>query len=236
MNKKIIIFFSITILLVFLMFFMTIYDFKINNIKTDSKLNVELDKCVDGDTAWFKINGKSKKYRFLSVDSYELDTDYGIIAKDYVCDLLTNAKEIKIEYDIVGKIRDKYERELVWVYVDDELIQEKILSKGYARIKYVYANYKYLENLILIEDKAIKEKLGIWKNYYYKTYNDYYTITFDYTYMNKNVKVLKNNIVELIDNPFIEGCRFIGWKNGNYLFDLSTKIKKDYNLVAKFDC
>ena len=28
---------------------------------SDNKVKVELDKCVDGDTAWFKINNKSKK-------------------------------------------------------------------------------------------------------------------------------------------------------------------------------
>ena len=54
--------------------------------------------------------------------------------------------------------------------------------------------------------------------------------------MNKNIKVLKNSMVDLIDNPYINGCRFVGWKYGNYLFDLSTKINKNYNLSAKFEC
>lgn len=235
MNKKVIIFISIFLFMMFLIF-ISIYDFKINNIKTNKLIKVELDKCVDGDTAWFNIDGKSKKYRFLAIDSPEINTEEGMISSKFVCDILENSNDIKIKYDELGLTKDKYERELVWVYVDGILIQEEILRHGFARIKYIYANYEYLENLINVEDEAIKERLGIWKNYNYETYNDYYTITFDYTYMKKNVKVLKNNIVDLIDNPYIDGCKFIGWKNGNYLFDLSTKIKKDYNLVAKFDC
>ena len=235
MNKKITIFLSILLFIMFLIF-INIYDFKINNIKTNNLIKVELDKCVDGDTAWFKINGKSKKYRFLAVDAPEIDNKDGELASKFVCDILENSKNINIKYDELGVTKDKYERELVWVYVDDRLIQEDILKNGYARIKYIYANYEYLENLMNIEDEAIKERIGIWKNYNYETYNDYYTITFDYTYMKKHVKVLKNNMVDLIDNPYIDGCKFIGWKNGNYLFDLSTKIKKDYNLVAKFEC
>lgn len=235
-NSSKIILISIIILIVFLILFMLLYDSKINNIKTNELKNVELDKCIDGDTAWFRINNKSKKYRFLAIDSPEINTIYGKISSDYVCNLLKNAKNIKIEYDIVGDTRDKYGRELVWVYVNDNLLQEKILEKGYARIKYIYANYEYLDKLFDIENKAIDNRLGIWDDYTYKTYNDYYTVTFDYSYMNKSITVLKNSMIDLIDNPYIKGCRFIGWKNGNYLFDLSTKINKDYKLSAKFDC
>ena len=32
-------------------------------------------------------------------------------------------KDIKIEYDKLGETKDKYERELVWVYVDNELLE-----------------------------------------------------------------------------------------------------------------
>lgn len=235
-KNSLIILLSISLLIVFLGVFMFLYDDKINHIKTNKLINVELDKCVDGDTAWFKIDNKSKKYRFLAIDSPEIDTEDGIISADYVCELLKDAKSIEIEYDIVGGTIDKYERELVWVYVNGELLQEKLLEKGYARIKYIYANYEYLDKLFDIESNAINKRLGIWENYTYETYNDYYTVTFDYSYSNKSITVLKNSMVDLIDNPYIDGCRFIGWRNGNYLFDLSTKINKDYELSAKFDC
>ena len=161
MRKKLVIFLSVIILLIFLVLFMFLYDFKLKNIITDDLISVQLDKCVDGDTAWFKIDGKSKKYRFLAIDAKEIDTNDGKVASNFVCDLLSNANSIELEYDIVGETRDKYGRELVWVYVNNELIQEKILEKGFARIKYVYANYEYLENLIMIENKAINERLGI---------------------------------------------------------------------------
>lgn len=231
-----IIFSSIISLIIFLIIFMFLYDTKLHNIKTNELISVKLDKCIDGDTAWFKTEKNSKKYRFLAIDSPELDTEKGANSAYYVCEILKEAKKIEIEYDIVGYSIDKYGRELVWVYVDGELLQEKLLEKGYAKIKYIYANYEYLDKLFEIENEAINNRLGIWENYTNKVYNDYYTVTFDYSYSNKSVKVLKNSMVDLIDNPYIEGCRFIGWKYGNYLFDLSTKINKDYNLSAKFDC
>lgn len=232
--KKVLISVSICVLILFLSLFITIYD---NTYIDNNKFKVvKFDKCTDGDTAWFKINGKTKKYRFLAIDSPEVDTELGINAKEYVCNILTNAKKIEVEYDVVGEKVDKYKRELVWVYVDGKLLQSDILSKGFAKIKYVYANYEYLEKLKIDENKALNKKIGIWKNYTNKIYNDYYTVTFNYTYKNKSINVLKNNMVDLIDNPYIEGCRFIGWKYGNYLFDLTTKINKDYKLVAEFDC
>ena len=180
--KKTIVIISIFILILFLSLFISIYDDTyINNNKHKE---VELDKCVDGDTAWFKINGKSKKYRFLAIDSPEIDTVTGLISKEYVCNILKNAKKIEIEYDVVGEMVDKYKRELVWVYIDGKLLQSDLISQGLAKIKYIYDNKEYLEELKIKENKAIEEKLGIWKNYTNKTYNDYHTVTFNYTYKN----------------------------------------------------
>ena len=206
------------------------------NIKIEKELiSVELEKCVDGDTAWFKLNGKSKKYRFLAINAPEVDTTLGKSSKEFVCGLLNNSKNIKIEYDDVGEIRDKYKRELVWVYVDNELLQEKILEEGLAEIKYIYAKYKYIDKLISVENNSKINKYGIWEEYDNKTYTEYYTLRIDDLSEIKEEKVLKNSMF-IIDNPIKKGCKFIGWKNINKLFDLSTKIKKDYNLVAKYEC
>jgi len=236
MKKKIILLISIVLLLLFLVIFILIYNYNITNIKTNKRIKVTLSKCVDGDTVWLTNNKIEKKYRLLGIDSPELKDNYGNESKDYTCNFLKNAKTIEIQYDDVGYKKDKYNRELVWVFVDNELLQTKILEKGYAKVKYIYANYEYLNNLYDKENYAIENKIGIWENYGVETYNVYYTVTFDYTYKNKTVNILKNNMIGLIDNPYKEDCRFIGWKNGNYLFDLTTKINKDYKLKAEFDC
>ena len=67
---------------------------------------VTLDKCVDGDTANFKTStGTVYKTRFLAVDTPETVHPtkeveaYGKEASNYTCETLTNAKEIKLEYD-----------------------------------------------------------------------------------------------------------------------------------------
>lgn len=236
MKNKIIVLISIFLLFLFLLLFLVIYNFSLDNIKKNEKIEVKLSKCVDGDTAWFIKDNKEIKYRFLGIDSPEVEDEYGKISTDYVCEKLSNANKIEIKYDEVGYKKDKYNRQLVWVFIDNELLQTKILEKGLAKVKYIYANYEYLDKLYETEDLAIENKVGLWKNYGAETYNDYYTITFDYAYKQKSFKILKNNKVGLIDNPYKEGCKFIGWKNGNYLFDLTTKINKDYKLKPEFDC
>ena len=129
---------------------------------------VTLKKCVDGDTARFIMNGKEIKARFLAIDTPESvhptieDEAFGKEASEYTCDLLTKAKEIILEYDPKSSKTDKYDRHLVWVFVDDVLLQEQLISKGYAQIDYVYGNYKYVEQLEAVEEKAKNKKIGVW--------------------------------------------------------------------------
>ena len=234
-NKKII-FISILFLILFLIIFIFIYNYGFSNFNKDERIKVSLNRCVDGDTVWLNYNNDVKKFRLLGIDTPEVDESLGKDASLYTCKLLSESKTIEIEYDKIGYKRDKYNRELVWIFVDGELLQLKLLDLGFARVRYIYANYLYLESLYDSENNAIDNRVGIWSDYTYHVFNDYYTITFDYTYKNKSVKVLKNSMVGLIENPYKDGCTFVGWKNGNYLFDLSSKINKDYKLKASFDC
>ena len=131
------------------------------------KLEVTLDKCVDGDTAWFNLDNERIKTRFLAINTPESTNKieaYGKEASNYTCNMLTNAKKIEIEYDNNSDKFDKYDRHLVWVFVDDTLLQEKLLEEGLAEIKYIYGDYKYLDELKKVESTAKKNKVGMWSD------------------------------------------------------------------------
>ena len=148
-----------------LLFIFTFFIF--NNTVFANKIEVKLDKCVDGDTAWFILDNETIKTRFLAIDIPESTNEieeYGIEASEYTCNLLSTAKKIEIEYDSNSDKLDKYDRHLVWVFVDNILLQEKILEKGYASIEYIYGDYKYLNNLYKIEKEAKDNNIGIWNN------------------------------------------------------------------------
>lgn len=151
----------------YILFSLIISFLLITKVSANSKIEVTLNKCVDGDTAWFNMNGKKIKTRFLAIDTPESTNkieEYGKEASDYVCSLLTNASKIELEYDDVSDKQDKYDRYLVWVFVDGKLLQEMIVKEGLAEIKYIYGDYKYLDNVNNALDEAKKNKRNLWSN------------------------------------------------------------------------
>lgn len=130
-------------------------------------MNATLNKCVDGDTAWFNVNGEVIKTRFLAIDTPESTTkieEYGKEASEYTCNMLTNAKKIEIEYDDNSDKLDKYNRHLVWVFVDNTLLQKSLIENGLAEVAYLYGDYKYTSILEDSEELAKEKKLNIWSN------------------------------------------------------------------------
>ncbi len=133
-----------------------------------SKIEVKYSKSVDGDTAKFELNGEEITVRFLGIDTPETihptkgEEPFGKEASKYTKQKLENADKIEIEYDQNASKTDKYERALVWVWVDDTLIQEELIKNGLARTYMLQDNYKYAWILQEDEEKAKEEKVGIW--------------------------------------------------------------------------
>lgn len=128
--------------------------------KAEKKFKVELIKCIDGDTAEFSVVGKS---RFLYVDTPESTNKiepYGKEASKYTCDQLTKAKKIELQYD--GTKKDKYDRALVWVWVDDKLLQLNLVKLGYVKKFYDYGKYEYEKQLVSAMATAKKNKVGLY--------------------------------------------------------------------------
>ena len=151
------------------------------SVYAEEKFEVNLSKCVDGDTAWFINDNKEIKTRFLAIDTPESTTkveEYGKEASDYTCSLLKNANKIEIEYDSNSNKTDKYNRHLVWVFVDGELLQKKVIKKGYAEVAYLYGDYKYTNKLEEALEVAKKNKVGMWSDYTEDDVNYIYIIVF----------------------------------------------------------
>ena len=129
--------------------------------------NVTLVRTVDGDTAVFLVDGKEEKIRFLAIDTPETVKEntkveeYGVEASNYTKQLLNSAKKIKLEYEKENDY-DNYDRLLAWVFVDGKLLQEKLIEKGLAKVAYIYGDYKYTDLLYETQNKAKKNKIGIW--------------------------------------------------------------------------
>lgn len=138
----------------------------IPNVKEEVKFN----KCVDGDTLKVTVGKEIKTVRFLAIDTPESvhpekDVEvFGKEASDYTCKLVSNANKLYLEYDKNSEKEDKYGRLLAYVYADDKMVQKELLKKGYARVAYLYADYKHTSELKKVEATAKNNKKGIWSD------------------------------------------------------------------------
>lgn len=148
----------------------------------EEKTSVSFSSCIDGDTAKFKMKNEIVKVRFLAINTPENTNEkefYGNEASEYTCNILKNAKKIELEFDPNSDKLDKYDRYLAWIWVDDVLLQDLIISNGYGEIAYLYGDYKYTDLLKEKQNIAEKKNIGIWNNT--ETTNNTFT-TFEIIY------------------------------------------------------
>lgn len=126
----------------------------------EEKKEIKLVNCLSSTNSWYEVDGKVKRIRLLAFDPEDGTLNNEI--DDYACNILKNAKKIEVEYDMKALEKDKYNRELAWIYVDGNLLQDILIKKGYGQVNYVKSDYKYLDNLCSSQKSAITDKLGIW--------------------------------------------------------------------------
>ncbi|RLF38578.1 MAG: nuclease [Thermoplasmata archaeon] len=144
------------------------------------KYKVEVVKVIDGDT--FDVilpNGTIGRIRLLGVDCpettaennkrYEYDSivdleclaTYGLEAKDYAENILTN-KIVYIQFDPQAGFKGYYGRWLAYIFLLNQTdFGEELLKHGYARV-YVEGNFSKEDCYLNIENQAIENKTGLW--------------------------------------------------------------------------
>lgn len=128
-------------------------------------------EVIDGDTVVLlnKSKRESKTYRLLGINTPEIkhrglknegyDECYGQEAKSFLKELIQN-KTVYIEYDKQKK--DKYNRELVYLYLDELNVNFELIRTGMANALLISPNFKYSSELKYLERKAKEDGKGIW--------------------------------------------------------------------------
>ena len=196
---------------------------------------VKFKKCIDGDTALFTLNNEEIKVRFLAIDTPETvhpnkeKDPIGVLASEYTCNKIKNANSLKLEYDKDSSKYDKYNRVLAWVWIDNYLLQEELINLGYAKLDYLYGDYKYIDRLFKLEDLSKEKKLGIWNT------NDFiYKVEFQIDDKIITKEVFENDKIKYFE-VYKKGFQFIGWNYNNKNFDFNTRIKSNTKLKAQFE-
>jgi micrococcal nuclease len=127
-----------------------------------------VERVVDGDTIDLRIGGRDERVRLIGIDTPELHTDSGVPecfaveAARFTADALPIGSEVRLERDIVG--RDDYGRLLAYVYrrVDDVLINELAVARGYARPLTIAPNDSFSRRFVGAAAAAEAGDLGLW--------------------------------------------------------------------------
>jgi micrococcal nuclease len=127
-----------------------------------------ISSVVDGDTDHVSINGRTVKLRLIGIDTPETKDPrkrvqcFGEQASTRAHQLL-DGKSVWIEYDASQDHRDRYGRDLVYVWLDGHtMFNEVMVAEGYAH-EYTYdLPYRYQQQFRAAQSKASAAGLGFW--------------------------------------------------------------------------
>ena len=188
-----------------------------DNSKTDNVNNTDemlraymVVRVVDGDTIIVNDGTEDVRVRLIGVNCAESDTKEGEEATAFTEKMLSG-KTVYLQCDS-DNMYDKYDRLLAWVFIDSELLQDKLIQGGYAEVAYLYGDYKYTN--LLKDHQAIVEtkKLGIWNNLEREEYNNQNNIqedvkNVDDSYSDNEIKGTFDDAIDKIDKLSVD------WKN-----------------------
>ncbi len=126
-------------------------------------------KVVDGDTIAVDLNGKSETLRLIGINTPETVDPrksvecFGREASNKAKEVLTG-KKVRLEADTASGERDKYDRLLRYVFLEDGAsFNKRMISEGYA-YEYTYNGipYKYQAEYKQAQKEAESAKRGLW--------------------------------------------------------------------------
>lgn len=126
-----------------------------------SKINenaVLVTGIIDGDTIEIE---SGTKVRYIGIDTPEFGEPYYLEATEANRELV-EGKRVRLEKDIEDK--DEYGRLLRYVWVDDTMINAKLVRLGYAYSYSYPPNLKHQSLFLQLEKEAREQKRGLWSN------------------------------------------------------------------------
>ena len=125
-------------------------------------------EVIDGDTIKVNLGETIVTVRLIGIDTPEIagphhpQGDYfGLEAAQYAKQLLENQLVYLIP-DPMQSNRDKYDRLLRYVFLEDgTLINAKLVAEGYA-YNYIYEPFQFMKQFDYLERQAKEKQLGLW--------------------------------------------------------------------------
>ena len=125
-------------------------------------------EVIDGDTIKVDIGEKIETVRLVGMDTPEIagphnpqDDYFGPEAAQYTKQLLEN-QSVYLIPDPMQSNRDKYNRLLRYVFLEDgTVINAKLIKEGFA-FNYIYEPFQFMKQFDYLEKQAKENRLGLW--------------------------------------------------------------------------
>lgn len=202
------------------------------NFIADAKGEVDLVKCIDGDTTVFSEGGAEFIVRFLGIDTPESTfrfDPWGKAASEFTCEKLENAETIVLEWDPAANTRtDGNDRYLAYVWYDGRLLNLELIEEAYTKSKGA-SGLKYQTDLYYAEFATSDTDRRVWgeddPNYDYSLVGVQITIeelvTNPEMYIEKTIVIRGIVSRKIGDHPYIQDGDF-----GVYLYSGFTETYK----------
>lgn len=113
---------------------------------------------VDGDT--FRCRGGTR-VRLIGIDAPERSQgDAYHDSREALARIAGPGDTVRLERDAAP--RDRFGRELAWVWRDTTLVSEAMVAQGYAMLFTVPPNVKYVERIAAAQRRARRAGAGLW--------------------------------------------------------------------------
>jgi micrococcal nuclease len=123
-----------------------------------------VEHVSDGDT--IRVSCLDESVRLLLVDAPEVARGaepamcFGEEARDYLRERLPEGTEVRLEAGVLD--RDRFDRYLRYVWLGGELINETLVSEGYATRYRDAEDTTYRDRIAAAEAAAEAQGLGVW--------------------------------------------------------------------------
>lgn len=128
---------------------------------------IKVIKVIDGDTIELE---SGQLLRYIGIDTPEVrlkkENHFVYSPQPFALEAaefnrkLVEGKNIEIEFDLEKK--DRYGRLLGYCFIDNQMVNAKLLEEGYAVLYAFPPNVKYTEIFVSLQKKARQEKRGLW--------------------------------------------------------------------------
>ena len=129
-------------------------------------LSYDVIRAIDGDTLLISMYGTETTVRLIGIDApesvhpdEEKNTAEGEQASLWLKHYMAG-KQVTLEYD--RELNDRYGRTLAYVYVDNMMLEDVILTMGLARTLTMEPNIRYQHHFEMLEKEARESGSGFW--------------------------------------------------------------------------